>query len=275
MILSEEDVKLNDRQIKMLVGGWGKNAYDDTVLKKIIYSSGSGEVSGYLCIPKLQNQKYPLIIWNRGGSGNDGRIDEFIAAGMFGEIASWGYVVLASNYRDKDEFGGKEIEDVMNLMKLSESLRYCEHDRIGMEGWSRGGMMTYLALRMTDKIRCAVIISGLSDLFRNEKESPDRRKLYKELFGNCSAEEFEQRKKERSAVYFADEINQKANILLIHGTSDRVVSYKDSVDIYEKLKNAGINIRLELMEGGDHYLRKYRKEVSVLRKSWFDRYLKA
>lgn len=273
MIISEEEVLLNETQNKILISGWGKEV-SEIPLKKIIYKSGKSEVQGYLSIPAKSVGKMPLIIWNRGGSRIDGKIDDFLAKGIFGEIASWGYVVLASNYRLEDEFGGNDIEDVLNLIELSCDLRYIDKDRIGMEGWSRGGMMTYLALMKTERIKCAVIISGLSDLFRNEKYRNGQTELYRKLFGHEDENEFIRRKKERSAVYFADKINKDSNIMLIHGTSDEMISYLDSVDMYNKLKDRGVNCRLELIKNGDHYLKKHRKLTSELRKEWYNKYLK-
>lgn len=272
MIISEEEVILNETQEKLLISGWGKKV-SQTPLKRITYLSGGEKVQGYLSYPPNIERKYPLIIWNRGGSKDDGKIDDFLAKGIFGEIASWGYAVLASNYRKEDEFGGREVEDVLSLITLSDELPFCDNSKIGMEGWSRGGMMTYLALSKTDRVRCAVIISGLSDLCRNEISGILQSELYSKIFGQIDRAELEKRKRERSAVCFAEKINKNSNILLIHGTSDEKISYLDSVDMFEKLKANGINCRLELIEGGDHYLRKNRKLTSELRKEWFNLFL--
>ncbi|MBK8553789.1 MAG: prolyl oligopeptidase family serine peptidase [Ignavibacteria bacterium] len=83
------------------------------------------------------------------------------------------------------------------------------------------------------------------------------------------------KKKERSAVYFADKISRDTGILLIHGTADDKVSHQDSVDMYELLKKNGVKCELKLIEGGDHYLKKDRKETVKLRREWFDKYLKS
>ena len=274
MILSEEEIILSETQKKFIETGWGSEALNDTKVKKIIYSSDGIKVNGYLAYPKDTDRKYPLIIWNRGGSRNDGMIDKFLAAGIFGEIASWGYVVLASQYRKEDEFGGKDVNDVLNFIKISEDLPYCNTEKTGMEGWSRGGMMTYRVLSMTDKIKCAVIISGLADLFRSENSNEGLAKVYYRLFGTEDEGEYIERKKQRSAVHFADRINKNTKILLIHGTDDDKVSYEDSVEMYELLKRNGVECELKLFENGDHYLRSDRKEVAKLRKEWFDKYLK-
>lgn len=274
MIISEKDLSLSETQSKLILSGWGSNVLNETTLKKIIYKSDEKEVDGYFAYPSEINGKLPLIIWNRGGNRKEGSIDDFLAKGIFGEIASWGYVVLASNYREEDEFGGKDINDVLNLISLSKDISFCDTTKIGMEGWSRGGMMTYKVLSLSAEIKCAVIISGLADLFRSEKNRSDLSKVYLKLFGTDNEMEFENRKKERSAVYFAEKINKNTEILLIHGTNDNKISFQDSVDMNNKLKSAGVHIELKLIDDGDHYLRKNRKEVTEIRKKWFDSKLK-
>lgn len=274
MILYEEVIKLSDSQNKLIESGWGKEVIDEVIVKNIIYDSDNLEVNGFLAYPKDISKKYPLVIWNRGGNLKDGMIDDFLAKGIYGEIASWGYVVLASQYRAADEFGGRDVNDVLNLIPLADGISFCDSSKIGMEGWSRGGMMAYKVLSQTDRINCAIIISGLADLFRSEEIRSDLSKVYRKLFGSTDENEFRERMRERSAVYFADRINKNTKILLIHGTADKKISSLDSMEMYEKLKENGVESELMILEGGDHYLRKYRKELSQKRRDWFDRYLK-
>ncbi|HQY21655.1 MAG TPA: prolyl oligopeptidase family serine peptidase [Ignavibacteria bacterium] len=274
MILSKSEIVLNSQQLRFIENGWGKKVTDETEVYNISYDSDGIEVNGYFAKPKNTETKLPLIIWNRGGHENDGRIDEFIAKGMFGEIASWGFTVMASQYRDKDEFGGKDINDILNLMKLAGEFPECDNTKIGMEGWSRGGMMTYKVLTLTDKIKCAVIVSGLADIERNEQDRDGLARAYKKLFGSEDENEFKKRKMERSAVHFYEKINKDTEILLIHGTGDDKVSHQDSLDMYELLKKNKNKCELEIIKGGDHYLTKHRKELVQLRKNWFNKFLK-
>lgn len=274
MKYEEELITLNDNQKKFIESGWGTKILNDTIVKKIKYLSDGKNVNGYIAHPVNTGMKYPLIVWNRGGSKKDGSIDKFLAKGIFGEIASWGYVVLASQYRKEDEFGGEDVNDILNLFPIADEIEFCDSENIGMEGWSRGGMMTYRVLSMTSRIKCAVIISGLADIFRSEKNNEKLADIYYRLFGTEDEEEFIKRKKNRSAVHFADKIDKAAKILLIHGTKDDKVSHFDSTEMYELLIKRGIECKLKLIETGDHYLKAERKKVAGLRKEWFDRFLK-
>lgn len=269
IIISRKKIELPEKNLKMIRNGWGEDIVENTIVEKIVYDNDGEEIDGYLAYPDDLSKQYPLIIWNRGGSRKSGYIDEFLARGMFGEIASWGYVVLASMYRDQDEFGGKDVTDVIKLFDIADDLELCDSSKIGMEGWSRGGMMTFKVLTMTNRIKACVIISGLTDLV----DHAQMQDTYRRIFGADSEEIFNQRKKEKSPLYFADKIITDAAILMIHGTDDEDVTVRNSKEMYEKLKDKVKNMELVLLEGGDHYLKKFRKETVKLRKEWFEKYL--
>ena len=273
MLISKEPVELSEKNLQFIRSGWGEVVTENTNVWKIVYKSGDAKVNGYFAVPKDTHEKLPLIIWNRGGAKKAGAIDEFLARGMYGEIASWGYSVLATQYRKDEQFGGKDLDDVLNLFELAKEFDECDESRIGMEGWSRGGMMTYLTLTKTDKLKCAVIISGLADVVRNEKTVPEMSDAYKKLFGSDDEEEFVKSMEQRSAVNFYDKINKDTPVLLIHGTSDKKVSYNDSKEMYEKLKSNCNEVKLITIQDGDHFLKESRREVAGYRRSWYEKYL--
>lgn len=280
MFISQETIGLNANQLKFIESGWGSDVVNKVITKKISYSSGGVTVDGYFSHPKDISISYPLVIWNRGGNHKSGLIDEFLASGLFGEIASWGYVVLASQYRKDDEFGGKEVDDVMKLLEIADDIPFCDTENIGMEGWSRGGMMAYLALTRTSRIKCSVIVAGIANLMRNESLNNDFSLAYSLLFGSNDSDEFTKRKKDRSAVYFSGNINRSTSILFIHGTEDEKVSYLDSIDMYNLMSknnngHFGAEYQLALIPDGDHYLKNNRAEVNGLRRNWFDKHLKS
>ena len=98
-ILNKEEIRLIDSQNKMIASGWGQDVLDNTITEKITYLSNGLKVKGYISYPADGSKKYPCVIWNRGGIGNKGAIDSFTARGIYGQLASWGYVVLATQYR--------------------------------------------------------------------------------------------------------------------------------------------------------------------------------
>ena len=141
-------------------------------LFNVSYLSDGLIVKGYLSMPK-SGGKYPCIIFNRGGNRNFGALDDERLIRFFSVVSSWGYVVIGSQYRGnmggegKEEFGGSDVNDVLNLVPALSHVEKADTTRMGMYGWSRGGMMTYLALTKTNRMRAAIIGSGMADGIMN------------------------------------------------------------------------------------------------------------
>lgn len=156
---------------------WNKVSLNDSLLEKyqyldnidfslIVYKSDSLLVSGIIAEPK-QNGKFPVVIFNRGGNKEIGKTAKgktLFSLLQVSNLVDEGYVILAPCYRENDEFGGNDINDVLNLLNTTKFVKKADSERIGMAGWSRGGMMTYLALQKSEKIKTAVVINGPTDL---------------------------------------------------------------------------------------------------------------
>ncbi len=276
MIFEKNEIRLPEKQLVLLHKGWGKEVSENTITTGIKYLSDELEVDGYISKPIDLREKLPVIIWNRGGNRNSGRIDDFLASGILGEIASWGYVVISSNYRVNDEFGGKDIKDILNLFEIIDDLPEADNSRIGMEGWSRGGMMMYLCLTKTERIKCAVAVSALSNLERTLLINPSLKKYVSELTKDYNKEKTESFIRSRSAIEFYKDICKDTPILFIHGNADEKVSYLDSVELYERIRklNSDTDYKLEIIENGDHYLSRNKEMVKEFRRNWFNKYLK-
>ncbi len=194
-IIEREEIKLTDSQTKMAVSGWGEDVLNNTIVEKITYASDNLKVKGYLAYPKNINKKYPCIIWNRGGYLNKGAIDHFTAKGMFGQIASWGFVVFASQYRGnagsegREHLGGDDVNDILNLIPLADELKFADKSSWGIEGWSRGGMMTLLALKKNHNFKCAILSGAISNLKQNVIDNTFLKKSYKEIIGKNNFDE--------------------------------------------------------------------------------------
>ena len=279
MILNREQINLTPVQTKMIRSGWGDDVIDSTTVEKITYLSDGLKVKGYVAYPDNKSRTYPCIIWCRGGIGNAGAIDSFNARGIFGQLASWGYVVLSTQYRGNDggeghdEFGGDDVNDVINLIAVAAELPFADTNIWGIEGWSRGGMMTYLTLTRSDKFKAAIVTGGIANLRCNAEESKFMKKLYEVTMGSYGSESFNDKCKSRSIVNFVDKLPKSTPMLLIHGTADERVMPHDSLDLSYKLQEHGIPYRLLMLEGGDHFLKKHRKEVDRQRREWFGKYL--
>ncbi|MGE5402864.1 MAG: alpha/beta hydrolase family protein [Ignavibacteriales bacterium] len=280
LLIDRKEIELNQAQLRMIKSGWGEDAVEGARVEKMTYSSDHLKVKGFIAYPKQNGGQYPCIIWNRGGIGNQGTIDDFTARGIFGQIASWGYVVLASQYRGnaggegRDQFGGDDVNDVLNLIPLADEIPIADKTTWGIEGWSRGGMMTYLALTRSNAFKAAVISGGIANLRCTADESRYMRLLYEKALGEYGSQNFRDDCEKRSIVNIADRLPRTTSFLLLHGTADDRVSPRDSLEISGKMLEYNIPFRLVMLEGGDHFLRTHKKEVDEMRRKWFNRYLK-
>jgi len=248
-------------------------------IEKITYESDGLKVKGYLVQPK-DKEKHPCIIYNRGGNKEFGKLSTKKAVFILARVASWGYVVAASQYRGndggegKEEFGGKDVNDVLNLIPLFDNLKTTDTTKMGIYGWSRGGMMTYLALTKTNKFKAAVVGGGLSDLRSWIKTRKDTiESVYYKNIPNY-AENKSKAINDRSAIYQVENISKNTPVLMVHGTADWRVVPEMALDLSKAFILNKIPHRLVLFEGGNHGLSEFNSEVNDLAKQWFEDYLK-
>ena len=246
---------------------------------KITYLSDGLKVKGYMAIPQRPG-KFPCLIFNRGGNQDLGKIDIYQLLGYMGVISSWGYIVVGSQYRGNDggqgreEFGGKDIDDVLNLIPLMGSLPNADTSRMGIYGVSRGGMMTYKALTKTNRFKAAISISGSADEVQGMKDRPEFDSLYQQIVPGYSKNKLEALK-ERSALYFAPEMSKTTPILILQGSGDWRVPTNEVLPLVNKLYEIKHPVRFSLFEGGSHGLMEYVDELYRQMKMFFDDYVKA
>jgi dipeptidyl aminopeptidase/acylaminoacyl peptidase len=143
-----------------------------------------------------------------------------------------------------------------------------------MFGWSRGGMMTYIALTKTDKIKAAAVGGAVSDSFETIKDRPEMETgVMAEIIPDYEKNKEEELTK-RSAVKWADRFPKDVPILLMHGTSDWRVKPEQSLNMAMEFEKYRVPYRLVMFEGGDHGISEHRAEVNEQVMNWFDRYLK-
>ena len=230
--------------------------YRQLTVYRIRYISDTYEVMGYIVAPiDYMYKNYPILIYNRGGNRDFGALTpEQIAI-----YAMHGYIVMASQYRGvaggtgREQFGGDEINDVLRLIDISESFHFAQQGGVYMFGSSRGGMMTYIASRMDNRIRAAAVWAAVSNVSEGFYEREwDMQRVYIELIGGTPSrlpEEFER----RSAVMWADEI--MVPLLIGHGGDlDWRVSTHHSINMAAALERYGKPHRLVIFPDADHSL---------------------
>ena len=246
---------------------------------RIVYMSDGLKVTGYMAAPKAPG-KYPCIISNRGGNRDFGQWNPLSIVYFLGQMASWNYVVAASQYRGNDggegreEFGGIEVNDIFNLIPVLDKEPKADTSRIGMEGTSRGGMMTYLSLKRSCRFKAAVVTAGMADAFINTRARPEMdTTVFAELVPGYATNK-EAALKERSVVFWADQLCKTTPLLLMQGSADWRVQPEESLELVQKLYAAKHPLRFIFFEGADHGITEWRSERFVQTKRHFDYYLR-
>lgn len=167
-----------------------RQAYEGFECRKIEYRSDRLKVRGYIWKPQnIEGKNLPLIIFNRGGSLELAKLTlkYGLKFGFYDFLAN-GFVAIGSQYRGnaesqgKEEFSGADINDAMNLIPLARSWEYIDSNNIFIMGESRGGMMTYLALKQEIEVNAAATVTGAADLSANLQTFPALRSRWGNLF---------------------------------------------------------------------------------------------
>ena len=262
---------------------------------EITYTSDGLAVRGMLIKPKTPGMhKWPAIIFNRGGNGDLGRITDngqpcgdmtntscLDVADLY-LLAKAGFVVIASDYRyqgatvKRDEWGGVEVDDILNLVPVLKSLDYVNSERLYMLGLSRGGTMTYLAIKRGIPVKAAAVIGAVTDVKAWVEERPEMGLVngneYIDGFSKIWPD-YEHRAEEhyqaRSAVYWADQIN--VPVLILQSRTDRMVPVSQALRMAEALQEKGKVYALRIYERDGHALPLNRDDRNRMIIDWFSR----
>ena len=185
----------------------------------------------YIFIPKSvdPDKKYPLIVLPHSGVHAD--FNTYYAH-IVRELIAQEYIVVSAEYRgstgygkatyDNIDYGGLENEDVyVSRNYMVENFDIVDANRIGIMGWSHGGMITLMNL-MTypGKYKCGFAGVPVSDvIMRMGYSTDDYRKIFSDEghIGKTPREDMAEYKR-RSPVWHAEKLQDP---LLIHtNTSD-------------------------------------------------------
>jgi len=233
-------------------------------------------IRGFVISPKDQSKKYPVVIYNRGGNGSYGMVQEAFILNFLAKIAAEGYVVIGSQLRGSegsegtDEFGGKDVSDVLSLLDIIDKLDYADGKKIGQIGWSRGGLTNFLMLKKTARIKITINIAGPANLMKSRPKMFD---VYRARIPGYTRDSVAVLNK-LSPIYQVDSIkNKKMSLLFIHGEKDIHVDVSNSRELYAAAQKAGIRSELFLFPEGDHSLRSHYPDLLNRITAWLKKEL--
>lgn len=217
--------------------------------RMITYRSRAGDmdIPAYVFQPleKRGPRGHPAMIWVHGGvHGNWSH-----AAWPFvREAVERGYIVVTPEYRGSTgfgaehhnaiDYGGLEVDDVMTAYDwMVSNLPHVDPARVGMMGWSHGGLITILAItRDLHPFQAGAAIVPVTNLvFRLSYKGP----AYQRYFStqrNIRGLPFEEPEVyiQRSPYYQVDKLRTP---LLVHvATNDEDVDFEESAMLIYKLR---------------------------------------
>jgi len=248
------------------------------------------EVHGLLHKPPgyVAGRRYPLVLWIHGGpNGQDEHgVDlEGSSPGMVRRLlASRGYLVLGVNYRGSSgrglafaraiagDWGNKEVQDLLAGVDYVLGLGIADPKRLGIGGWSYGGILTDYAIASDG--RFAVAASGAGSANQLSMYGSDQYILqYNAELGppwkNAALWE-----KISYPFFHADRIHTPT--LFMGGDKDFNVPVAGSEQMYQALRTLGVPAQLVVYPGEFHSFKRPSFMVDRWQRyiEWFDRYLK-
>lgn len=253
------------------------------VVEKINFKSADGTpIEGFVVKPIGfdPSMKYPTILWNHGGPVSQYEYSFHSTAQLF---AANGYVTLLINPRGSSgygqefsqaifaDWGNKDFQDVMAGVDYAIEAGYVDADRLGVGGWSYGGILTNYVITKTERFKGAM--SGASEALYRTNYGHDLYQLLWELEFGLPWENAE-------AWERVSPFNQVAKIttptLWMGGSDDWNVPIINSEQMYQAMKRLGRETQLVVYPGESHGFQRptFIKDRYERYLKWFAKYVK-
>jgi len=237
------------------------------------YDSDQQQVDAWALWPK-QPGRYPVIIYNRGGSAAFGRLELLDVLRQLSPLADQGFLVLASQYRgsrpgeSQDEFGGADLTDIHRLITLAQQHPQADPNQIFMYGVSRGGLMTLLAAKQLAPLKAIAVTAAPTDLPAELKRRPEFELIFRSRIPDY-LQHREQALQQRSAWYWYQQLPANLPILFMQGELDDRVSPALSQRFVEQLTRLQRPVKYVELAGADHLLTRHKEQERQLVVDWF------
>jgi dipeptidyl aminopeptidase/acylaminoacyl peptidase len=245
-------------------------------------SKDGADVRGLIVKPAgyKAGTKYPtLLIVHGGPNGQDQHAFSFDRE----FLAAQGYVVLAINYRGSAgrgnayqkaihaDWGNFEVVDLLGAVDEAVRQGIADPDRLGIGGWSYGGISTTYTIASDTRFKAA--ISGAGAALWSSLYGVDQ---YIIQYDNELGPPWKNRalwEKLSYPFYHADRI--KTPTLFMGGEKDFNVPIAGGEQMYQALKSLGVDTQLVIYPGQFHGLSipSYERDRLQRYANWFNKYL--
>jgi dipeptidyl aminopeptidase/acylaminoacyl peptidase len=248
-------------------------------------SKDGTEVFGLLTKPVgyVAGTKVPLLLRIHGGPNSQDQHVFNIERQFF---AANGYAVLAINYRGSSGRGGKfsraifadwghyEVEDLQAGVDHVIKLGIADPDRLGVGGWSYGGILTDYLIASDQRFKAAT--SGAGTAFTVAFYGTDQYIIQYdyEIGPPWNPKSWETYVKISYPFLHADRI--KTPTLFLGGERDFNVPIQGSQQMYQALRSLGVDTQLIIYPNENHGITRpsYVRDRYERYLAWYDKYLK-
>ena len=245
-------------------------------------STGGAEIEGFIYKPPgfQSGKRYPTLLRIHGGPISQFDFSFNFDAQLF---AAHGYVVVMVNPRGSSGYGQKfslelfrawgipDFDDVMAGVDYAIAKGYSDPEKLGVGGWSYGGILTNYVITKTGRFKGA--ISGASEVLLVANYGHDHyQRWWEQEFGLP----WEDREIFEKLSAFNDVDKVTTPTLVIGGEEDWNVPIQNSEQLYQALKRLGIDTQLVVYPGEHHGIRKltYQKDRLERYLAWYGRTVK-
>jgi dipeptidyl aminopeptidase/acylaminoacyl peptidase len=245
-------------------------------------SSDGTEVHSLLYRPAgMTNGKLPLIVFIHGGPNSQDAYRFDFERQLF---AANGYAVLAVNYRGSNgrgsayqkaifaDWGNKEVKDLLGAVDEAVRLGVADPDRLGIGGWSYGGILTDYTIATTPRFKAAV--SGAGSALQLAMYGVDQYIAQYDLEIGAPWKAQEQWIKISYPFFHADRI--RTPTLFMGGQSDFNVPIVGGEQMYQALRSLGVETQLVIYPNQFHGISVPSYKMDRLQRylAWYDKHLK-
>jgi len=246
------------------------------------FSADGTLVSGILYTPdSVVNKKLPFILYIHGGPTDQ---DEFEFDMIRQTLASAGYAVAAVNYRGSTgrgleytkaiyaDWGNKEVQDLLGAVDELVKFGIADRDRLGIGGWSYGGILTDYTIATDPRFKAAS--SGAGSAMQLGIYGSDQWVVQYDNELGAPWKNPEKYIKLSYPFFHADKI--KTPTQFMSGLKDFNVPTSGGEQMYQALKSQGVPTQMVLYPGQFHGITVPSYQVDRLQRyiDWYDKYLK-
>ncbi|HSG46419.1 MAG TPA: S9 family peptidase [Longimicrobiales bacterium] len=241
-------------------------------------------VEGFVHLPPdyEAGRRYPLLLRPHGGPVSQYSHSFNFEAHLF---AANGYVVLTPNPRGSSgygqdfsavlwaDWGNPDFKDVMAGVDHLIARGIADGDRMGVGGWSYGGILTNYVITQTDRFKGA--ITGASEVLYIANYGHDHYQLQWEAELGLPWEGNNRDSWERISPFNkVDRVTTPT--LVMGGEKDWNVPIQNSEQLYQALRRRGIPTQLVVYPGQPHGIGpvSYRRDRHQRYLEWYERWVK-